>query len=494
MPDKQITTNKTVARSAGVIGSWTMVSRVLGLIRDVISASIFGTSMVWDAFVQAFMIPNFLRRLFGEGALSAAFIPVFTDYLHKKSKDEALKLASVVISILMIVVGGVVLLSIGGISLFLEKFITGPKTELTLRLLRITLPYIIFLSAAAWAMGILNSFKHFTAPALAPVMLNICWIGSLFLLVPYFGDTPEEKIFGLAIGILLGGFLQLAVQIPGLVTRGVKFGFNPSFSHPGLKQIIYLMAPAMFGLAITQLNILIDLILANFVGYGANSTLWYGNRLVQLPLGVFAISLSTAVLPVMSEQAALNDIDKLKQTLNFTMKLVFLILIPASLGLIILRVPIIRLLFEHGKFDAESTRRTASVLLFYSLGLFAYGGVHVVVKAYYSLKDTRTPVRIGVIALISNICLNLILMQYLREGGLALATTLSSILNFTLLVFILRKKNRFLGIKRNIYFIPESVIICRDYGCCCSDVNTTTACPFNYPHKYNNLFYVLFYF
>ncbi|MCK4249572.1 MAG: murein biosynthesis integral membrane protein MurJ, partial [Candidatus Omnitrophica bacterium] len=299
----------------------------------------------------------------------------------------------------------------------------------------------------AWAMGILNSFKHFTAPALAPVMLNICWIGSLFLLVPYFGDTLEEKIFGLAIGILLGGFLQLAIQIPGLVSRGVKFGFNPAWSHPGLKQIVCLMAPAMFGLAITQLNMLVDLMLANFVGYGANSTLWYGNRLVQLPLGVFAISLSTAVLPVMSEHMTTNDIDKLKQTLIFTMKLVFLILIPASLGLIILRVPIIRLLFEHGRFDAESTRRTASVLLFYSLGLFAYGGIHVVVKAYYSLKDTRTPVRIGIIALISNICLNLILMQYLREGGLALATTLSSMLNFALLVFILSKKIGSWGLK-----------------------------------------------
>ena len=434
---------KSLIKSAGIIGLSTFTSRVLGLLRDVFSASMFGTGLVWDAFLIAFMVPNLLRRLLGEGALTGSFIPVFTEYLHKRPKEEVWKLVSIIFTLLILGLLVLVLLGIWVVSLVLNNFSLSAKTSLILRLTRIMLPYIFFVSLAALSMGILNSFKHFVLPALGPVILNICWIGALFYLCPRFGHSLEQKILGLAIGILAGGVAQLAIQIPALIKKGFNrfnIRFNLNLAHPGVRRVGYLMAPAVLGLAVTQINVVVDVILGLILGHGAISALYYGNRLMQLPLGIFGIAMGTAVLPTMAQHVAKNEIEKLKTTLSFALRMVFFITIPAAVGLMSLRLPIMKALFQHGNFSSLSTARAANTLFFYSLGLFSYAGIKVIVPCFYSLQDTKTPVKIGIIALVSNIVLNLILMGPLRESGLALATAISSTINLTALFLILRKK------------------------------------------------------
>lgn len=270
---------KSIAKSAGVIGLSTLASRILGLFRDIVSATMFGTSLIWDSFLIAFMIPNLLRRLLGEGALSSSFIPVFTRYLEKEPRRQAWHLVSLVFTLLFVVLIAIILVGILGINSILNNFSPSYKIALILRLTRVMLPYIFFLSLAALAMGILNSFKHFTAPALSPILLNLCWLGALFYLCPRFGESLENRIWGLTIGILIGGLCQLAVQIPVLIKKGLRFvnlRFSFDLTHPGVRRIGYLMVPAVLGLGITQINILVDLLLGYLLGDGAISALWYG--------------------------------------------------------------------------------------------------------------------------------------------------------------------------------------------------------------------------
>jgi len=431
---------RSLARSTLGISFATFLSRVLGLLRDIFSAHLFGTTGVWDAFLIAFMIPNLLRRLFAEGAFSNAFIPVFTEYLHKKDIKETKKLADVTFTFLLILL----LITVGGGILFINFLINrltfSPKVYLTLRLLRFLLPYILFLSLAALIMGILNSYKHFIIPAFAPLFLNIFWILSLFYLCPRFGKSLEEKIWGVAIGVLLGGLAQLLIQLPPLLKRKFFLKLDFCFFHPGLKRIILLILPGVVGLAVTQINIIVDFVLGFLLGNGAISSLWYGNRLMQFPLGVFGVALATAVLPHYSSYVAKQEYKRLKRMLSFALRMGFLIILPSAAGLIALRFPLIRLFFQRGAFTALSTSRTAYTLFFYCLGLFAYAGVKIIAPVFYSFQDTKTPLRIAVIAMLANIVLNLLLMIPLREGGLALATSLSSTLNFFLLFFTLKRR------------------------------------------------------
>ena len=445
---KKITLKKRLVKSAGVIGLATFASRIFGLFRDIFSASVFGTGPVWDAFIIAFMIPNFLRGLLGEGALSSAFIPVFTEYLEKKSPKEAWRLVGNVLGLLVLLLAAITLGGILVIEFLLANFSFPDKVILILKLARFTLPYIFFISLVALSMGILNSFKHFLIPSLSPTLLNLCWLGSLFFLCPLFGENLEKKIFGLAIGILFAGVMQLGIQIPALVRKGFRPHLGLDIHHPGVRKIGVLMLPGIFGLAITQANITVDKILGYLLGDGAVSSLWYGNRLMQFPLALFGIAMGVAILPTMSTLAAQEKIDKLKETLTFALKLVFFITIPASAGLIFLRIPIMKLLFERGAFDSFSTQRAASCLFFYATGLFAYAGIKVLTPVFYSFKDTVTPMKIGAIAMLSNIALNLLLMWKLREGGLALATALSAALNLILLFRILRRRIGRIGGRR----------------------------------------------
>jgi len=436
-----MTDNESVTKSAGTVSGAIFTSRVLGFVRDIVIASFWGATLFADAFFVAFRISNLLRRLLAEGALTAAFVPVFTEYLHLKKREEAWRLVNLLLSILTIIL---IVIAILGIifSPFIVRVIapgfyaSSDKFDLTVLLTRIMFPYIIFISLAALAMGILNSLNHFLVPAISPALWNISIISFALLLSP----RLEKPVVGLAIGAVVGGIAQLLIQVPILLKKGMRFRFIIDMNDPGVKRIWALMLPAVFGMSITEINLLVDNILASLLPGGSVSYLYYGNRLVQFPLGIFGVAMGIAVLPMMSGQVARNEIHKLKDTFSFAIRLVFFITVPATIGLILLRFPIINTLFERGEFVHITTIGVAQAVFYYSVGLCAFAGLKVVVPAFYSMHDTKTPVKIGAYATLANIILNIILMGPLKHGGLALATSLSSLMNVSLLIYILRKR------------------------------------------------------
>lgn len=470
---------KGFLKSAKTVSLCTLLSRVLGLARDTICASYFGTSLAWDAFVVAFKIPNLFRRLFGEGALSAAFIPVFTEYLETKGKKDAWELVNITGTLLFIILGGLVILAEISFSVIPTVFSLNQKWELVLSLLMVTFPYVLFICMVAFAMAVLNSLKHFLMPALAPVALNICWIMGILLLTPVFGNTLDKKIFAVTIAILIGGMIQLAMQLPVLRKEGITFRPSLYFSHPGLRRIMALMLPIIFGLAAVQINVLMDsfiaivfakppggsesfLIAGIAIPYpletGAASVLYYGDRLIQFPLGVFGIATATAVFPFFSTYAARKDWTNFTHTLNQAIRFVLFIGIPASAGLILLRRPLVELFYERNAFTAESTYRTATVILFYSLGVWAYSASQIIVRAFYSIQDTLTPVKVSAAMIGLNLILNLTLIWFLREGGLALATAISATVQIIILFAILQRKLDITGYKHIYTSILKTLI------------------------------------
>ncbi|MBN2686717.1 MAG: murein biosynthesis integral membrane protein MurJ [Deltaproteobacteria bacterium] len=435
------TENSRVTKAASVVGFATLLSRIFGYLRDVVIAAFFGAGAATDAFFVAFRIPNMLRRLFAEGSLTIAFIPIFTEYLKKKSREEALDLANVAFTLLSIILA---IVTIAGIIFapwivriigwgFIE---TPDRFDLTVYLTRLTFPYIFFISLVALCMGILNSLRHFAAPALAPLVLNLCMIAAVFLLKGFF----KEPVTTLAVGVIIGGILQLVMQFPFLFRVGVHIRANFNFAHPGIKRIGILMGPAVFGAAVYQVNVLVGTLLASFLAVGSVSYLYYADRLVQLPLGIFAVAIGTAALPSFSEHAAEGNREKLKETISFSLRLMLYVTIPAMVAMICLRVPIISVLFQRGAFDGFRTVQTADALLYYSVGLWAFSLIRVIVPAFYSLQDTKTPVKVAVLAMAVNAMAGLALMFPLKHGGLALATSISSAVNVIVLVVILRKR------------------------------------------------------
>jgi len=436
--------NSRVVKAAGVVGTATLFSRILGFIRDAVIAWYFGAGFSSDAFIAAFRIPNLLRRLFAEGSLSSAFIPVFTQYMVRRGRTEAFILARsafMLLSVLLlfIVIGGI-FLSPGIVKLVAPGFVSA-KFELTVHLTRLMFPYIFFVGLVALCMGILNVLGHFAAPAFAPVLLNISIIGSVLIIAP----SLSIPAVGLAIGVLIGGVLQLALQLPVLWRKGFRLWEKAQLLHPGLKQMGTMMPPVIIGGAVYQINIVVGTILGSLLAEGSVTYLYFADRLVQFPLGVFAIAAATAVLPSLSRQAAMEDYESLKDTFGHALKLVFFISIPAMLGLIVLREPIVALLFQRGEFNDLATRLTAQALLYYSLGLWAFSAVRIVAATFFAMQDTRTPVKMAVVSILANIVLGVVLMDPLAHGGLALATSLSSILNLGLLVHALRSKLGALG-------------------------------------------------
>jgi putative peptidoglycan lipid II flippase len=419
----------------------TMLSRIFGFIRDMVVAAFFGAGFATDAFFVAFRIPNLLRRLFAEGSLTISFVPVFTEYLKTRSRKEALELANVSFSVLSVIL---VIVSIAGVllsplivSLMAPGFAKTPdKYALTVFLTRIMFPYIYFISLVALCMGILNSLRHFASPALSPVILNIAMILAALFLRDFF----EEPILALAVGVMIGGLLQLLFQLPFLSRLGVHLEPKLNFRHPGVKRIGLLMLPAVFGAAVYQINIFISTLLASFLPEGSVSYLYYADRLVELPLGVFAIAIGTAALPSFSEQATKGEFGEMKKTIAFSLRLMLFITIPAMIALIALRVPIISVLFERGEFDLRSTVLTAQALLYYAVGLWAFSTIRVVVAAFYALQDTKTPVRIAIVALVVNTVMSVLLMFPLKHGGLALATSIASAVNVVTLSVILARR------------------------------------------------------
>ncbi len=438
--DKAASENHSLVKAAGLIGIGTFASRILGFIRDMVLASLFGATAAADAFYVAFRIPSLLRELFAEGSMSAAFIPVFTEYHQRKTKPDAWELASAVFTTLLTIVTLITLLGIvaapGLVWLLAPGFhADAHKLALATTLTRVMFPYLLFISLAALAMGILNSLRAFAAPAFSPLFLNVFIIGCALILSP----IMSEPIVGVAIGVVAGGAAQFAMQLPGLTRRGFLFGWRWEPGHPGVRRIGQLMVPSLLGLSVTQVNLTVSTILASFFA-GGPTYLFYGMRLIQFPLGIFGVALATAILPTLSAQAARGARDELRATLGFGLRMIFFIIVPAMLGLILLRQPIVHLFFEHGTFTAHDTAETALAVLCYSLGLWAFGGVRIIVAAFYSLQDTKTPALSAAVAVGANVVFSLLLMSWLGAAGLALATALAAMVNGGILVAVLNRR------------------------------------------------------
>jgi len=438
---------KKLATSTAIISSGIMTSRILGLIRDIFIANFFGGGIAAEAFFIAFTIPNALRQLVAEGAVNTVLVPVFTKYSIKESKAEFWRLASILFNVFAILL---VVIVIAGILIapILAKIIApgfvndAERMSLTVRLIRMLFPYILLIGLTAYFAGILNTFKHFTAPAFASTVLNATMISSMLLFYP--GVTIGQ----LAAAVLVGGVLQLSIQIPPFARQKPLFNLRLGFVHREIKHIGKLLLPRMVGAGIYQINIIVDRMLASLhliVGSGAIAALYYGNRLFQLPLALFGIAVATAALPTMSSFAEKKDIEELKGTIAFSLKNMLFFSMPASVGLMVLSRPIITVLFERGDFTPYVTAITSSALFFYAIGLIAYGSVKVLVAAFHSMQDTATPVKVACVALVSNIVLNLLLMVPLKAGGLALATSLSGFINAGALYFALRSRIGRLG-------------------------------------------------
>lgn len=429
-------------KSTGVIGVATAVSRVLGFIRDIVIANFFGTSLQAQAFVVAFRIPNSLRDLVGEGATNAAVVPVLTEYKTLKGEEEFKHISKVLFNVsfvllLILTVLGMAL-SPWIVRLIAPGFIREPeKLELTIKLNQVIFPYLVLIGLTAYAMGVLNALRHFASPAFGPCLLNLALIVSTVWLCPKIG------VMGLAIGVLVGGALQLFLNIPVMYKHGIVLNFRDGFRHTAMNRIGRLLVPRVLGSAVYQINIFVDTILASLawiVGQGGVAALYYANRLIQFPLAIFGLALAQAALPKMASDFATNDIERLKDTLSFSLRIVFLIMLPASFGLAILGGPIIKILFQRGEFTAYSTAITQDALFFYSFGLFAYSGIKLLVSCFYSMQDTMTPVKTAFVAVALNVILNVILMWPLKLGGLALATSLSATFNFLILYILLKRR------------------------------------------------------
>ncbi len=432
--------HRSIAGAAGLIGAATFSSRILGLIRDIILARLLGASASADAFFVAYRVPNLLRELLAEGSMSSAFIPVFTEYHTLRTKRETWELASAAFTTLLSIVTLITLIGVVVaptiVWLLAPGFHDEPtQLEMTTILTQVMFPYLIFISLAALTMGMLNSLRAFAAPALAPVFFNICVIAAALFLAPLL----DEPVIGVAIGVVVGGLAQFVMQLPSVHKRGFLFQWRFDLGHPGVRRIGWLIVPSLLGTSVTQINITVNTILASYFE-GGPTYLFYGMRLIQFPLGIFGVALATAILPTLSAQAAKGSMDELRQTVGFGLRMISFIILPAMAGLILLRVPIVHLFFEHGAFTAADTAGTAVALLGYAVGLWAFAGMRIIVAAFYSMQDTKTPAIAAVTAMFINILLALWLMGPLEYAGLALATALSAMVNITILVSVLTSR------------------------------------------------------
>jgi len=445
-----LTDKKHILKSASIISLVTIVSRVLGYVRDQRITLLLGTTLSADAYVLAYRIPNLFRRLVAEGSMTASFIPVFSSYMQEKRREEVWDFANRLFWTLALVAAVITVLGMVFSPAVVQLF-SGPNVarDMAVDLNRIIFPYLFFIALAALAMGILNCFHIFGLPAATPVVLNIATIlFSIGIVWRHFRNPATS----LAVGVLVGGVLQFLIQVPTLVQKGMKFSFGISFKHPAIQEVARLMLPRLFGIGIGQINLLIDTKFATAARMPAGSlaALYVADRVMELVLGGYAIAVATAILPMMSHQAATKDYDSLKKTLSFSVRIVAFITIPAALGLMVLREPIIRVLFQHGQFVAASTRLTARALLYYAIGLPALATVKLVVPAFYSTRDTKTPVIVASISLVINIVLNILFLQVffsrVQNGGPALATALATFFDFFALLIIFRLRYGSMGI------------------------------------------------
>lgn len=436
------------ARAAGKVSLAVLLSRVLGVVREMTFARLFGAGIANDAFNAAFRVPNLFRDLFAEGALSAAFVPTFTEYLRNRTRSDAFLLANLVLTTLMILLGvfGVVLLlfSDEAVMVVASGFRSTPgKVEITSVLVQILSPFLMFVAMAAVAMGMLNALDHYFVPALAPAIFNAAVIVSGYTLAPWFQEAGIDPILGMAVGTLAGGLLQFLVQLPWLRAHGFRFRLRWDPRHPGIRRMLGLFGPAVVGISAVQVNLVVNTQMATYLppGNGPVSWLQYAFRIIYLPIGLFGVAVGVVNLRNVSVWAAQQDWEQLKKTVADSLRLVFLLALPSAVGILTLAQPIVRVLYERDEFTASDTHFTAWALSVYALGLAGYSGLKVFVPTFYALGDTRTPVRISILAVAINIAINVVvvfgwLLPTLPEYafvGLSLGTACSVTLQTVLL-------------------------------------------------------------
>jgi putative peptidoglycan lipid II flippase len=449
-----------VARHAGIISLAVMASRVLGLVRDQVFAIFFGAGFHFDAFLTAFRIPNLLRDLFAEGALSAAFVTTFSQVLATKGEKEAIRLSNRVATLMILVITAISVLGWWHAPAIVHMLAPGfydvpGKAELTITLTRIMIPFLLLIALAAQSMGILNARGRFGIPALASAFFNVgSIVGGLFLGFVVGPAVGLSAIEGMAYGTLIGGFLQFAVQWPSLIRTGFSYRPMISIRDPGVRQIFSLMGPAIIGTAAVQVNVFVNTNFASFiidpatgaVANGPVSWLSYAFRFMQFPIGVFGVAIATAALPSLSRSSAQTDYNEFRQTLAHSLALVFLLCVPSAVGLAVLSRPIIALIFEHGRFTAFDTIQTGDALAAYAVGLAGYAAVKVLSPAFYALGDARTPMFISLGSIAVNYAMNSLLVKSFGHVGLAFSTSAVALVNFLLLAVLIRRRvGRFEG-------------------------------------------------
>jgi len=469
-----LTVKRQILKSASAIALVTVISRICGYLRDQRVALLLGTSPAADSFVLALRIPNLIRRMTGEGSLGASFIPVFTGYMRDKPREQVWAFAGKAFWDLAVLLGVIALLGVifsrQVINIYTVFAADRSRWELAVYLNRIIFPAVFFIGLAALAAAILHSLRIFVLPAATPIFLNLVFVLFSFGIVyrPVMRMAPpayRTPAVALAIGFLLGTVVQLGMQIPALVHQGMRFRFGLSVSDPGVRKVGRLLGPAFFGMSVYQINQYVDTIFSasSRMPSGSVASLYVADRIMQLVLGTYAIAMSTALLPTMSHQVAEGKMDDMKHTFGFSVRIVSFIAIPAAVGLILLRQPIVQVLFQHGAFVAESTALTARALFYYSLGLPAFAAIKLITPMYYSTHDTMTPARIGAWSLALNLALNLIFLflffRYFLNGSPAMASTIAAYFNFAALFLIFRRRYGALG-SRGLIAAISKITVC----------------------------------
>ena len=458
--------SKRLLKSGIIVSAMTLVSRVLGLVRDVVVANIMGAGASADVFFFANKIPNFLRRLFAEGAFSQAFVPVLTEYHASGDLDKTRQLIArasgtlgVIVTIVTIlgVLGSGVVTALFGFGWFLDWLNGGPsaeKFELASFMLKITFPYLWFVTFVALSGAILNTLGKFAVSSFTPVFLNVMIILSAWYITPHMSQ-PE---IGLSIGVFLGGLVQFLFQIPFLIKAGVMVKPRWGWRDPGVVKIRTLMLPALFGVSVSQINLLFDTFIASFLETGSISWLYYSDRLLEFPLGLFGIAIATVVLPALSKKHVDKSSDGFAHTMDWGVRMVCLLGVPAMLGLIVLAKPMLMVLFMRGEYTAQDVDNTSLSLIAYACGLLNFMLIKVLAPGYYSRQDTKTPVKFGIIAMVVNMIFNAIFAWFYGYIGLAIATSLSAFVNMALLYHGLQKQNVYSITKKTIVFFCKLII------------------------------------
>ena len=451
----------SLAKSIATVGSNTFLSRVMGFVRDLVVARVFGADAGTDAFFVAFKIPNFMRRLFAEGAFSMAFVPVLNAYKTKHSFPELKNFIDDVSGTLGAVLLFVTILGVLGAPVLILIFAPGfvgetDKQQMATEMLRLTFPYLMFISLTAFAGGILNTYDRFGVPAFTPVLLNVSLIACALLLAP----EMEQPVFALAWGVLFAGIAQLFFQVPFLWQIGLLPRPRVKFRDEGVQRIIKLMVPALFGVSVTQIGLLLNTLLASFLVTGSITWLYYGDRLMEFPLGILGVALGTVILPKLSRKHAEQSSEEFSRTLDWALRWVLLLGMPSAVGLLVLAGPMMAALFYSGEFTGEDVAMATRALMAYALGLTAFMGIKVLAPGFYARQDMKTPVKIAVVAMAANVGFSLILMFPLGHTGLALATTISAGVNAGLLLRALLRE----GIYRPV--TGWTALMARSFGAC----------------------------